>query len=57
MNCNGCTRRPRTSAETDHSPEWVLSKELIKANKRLCVLLAASLIMWGATALYLIIAH
>ena len=57
MNCNNCTRRPRTSAETDHSPEWVLSRELARANKRLCILLTASVVAWAGTVLYLFFAH
>ena len=37
-NCN--KKRAAACAETDHSPEWALSVELIKKNKRLSNLCA-----------------
>jgi hypothetical protein len=40
--------------EVQHSAEWSVSKELIKANKRLCYICTASNIIWAIAVLILI---
>ena len=43
-NCDECKRKRAACAETDHSEEWALSKELIKENKRLRILCVMSFV-------------
>jgi hypothetical protein len=40
--------------EVEHSAEWAVSKELIKANKRLCYICTASNIIWAIAVLILV---
>lgn len=53
-NCVECKAKRAACADTDHSPEWVLSRELIKANKRLCILCASSIVVNALLVLVLI---
>ena len=39
---------------TEHSTEWVLSKELDKANKRLTIMCIASNLIWAVAVLTLV---
>ena len=54
-NCVECKKKRAACAETDHSPEWALSRELIKANKRLCILCASSLAINALLVLLIIL--
>ena len=57
MNCIECKRKRAACAETDHSPEWVLSKELIKANHRLRILCGTSLAVNAFLIVVFLITH
>jgi hypothetical protein len=56
-NCIECKRKRAACAETDHSPEWVLSKELIKANNRLRILCRTSLAVNAFLIVVFLITH
>lgn len=53
-NCVECKKERAARAETDHSPEWVLSKELIKEIKRLRIHCASLLVINALLVLVMI---
>lgn len=56
-NCEECKRKRAACAETDHSDEWSLSKELIKANNRLRILCGTSLAVNAFLIVVFLITH
>lgn len=56
-NCEECKRKRAACAETDHSSEWRLSKELIKANNRLRILCGTSLAVNAFLIVVFLITH
>ncbi len=56
-NCEECKRKRAACAETDHSDEWSLSKELISENKRLRLLCATSLVTNALMVIIYFITH
>ncbi len=52
MDCKTCKEiRARQMYDAEHSPEWAVSKELAKVNKRWAAIAVASLVLWFITLL------